>query len=64
MIHFVVRQKLTQHCKAVILQFKEKTKTSNSNKQKDRYERPIHRNHKTLLIEMKDRQYGQQRGFF
>ena len=27
LIHFVVPQKLTQHCKAIILQLKEKRKT-------------------------------------
>ena len=26
LIHFIVQQKLTQHCKATILQFKKKTK--------------------------------------
>ena len=27
LIHFVVQQKLTQHCKAIILQFKKKKKS-------------------------------------
>ena len=30
LIHFVVQQKLTQHCKAIILQLKKKKKRSDS----------------------------------
>ena len=34
LVHFIVQQKLTQHCKATILQWKKKNETENSEPQR------------------------------